>query len=71
MLIATLHGLIVMALSMPDIATDRVHACPFGATGKDQWSLAAIGTADITLTLLKPDPAITWDASGWPTSARH
>jgi AcrR family transcriptional regulator len=61
LLIATLHGLIVMALSMPEIAAHRVQASPFGAAGKDEWSLAAMGLASIALAFLEPDPAIEWD----------
>ena len=61
LLSATLRGLIVMALSTPDIAAHRVQASPFGAAGKDEWSLAAIGLASIAVAFLEPDPAIEWD----------
>jgi AcrR family transcriptional regulator len=61
LLIATLHGLIVMALSTPDIAAHRFQASPFGAAGKDEWSLAAVGLASIAMGFLEPDPAIVWD----------
>jgi AcrR family transcriptional regulator len=59
LLSATMHGLIVMALSTPDIAAHRVQASPFG--GKNEWSLAAIGLASIASAFLEPDPAIEWD----------
>ena len=61
LLSATMRGLIVMALSTPDIAAYRVQASPFGAAGKDEWSLAAIGLASIAVAFLEPDPAIAWD----------
>jgi AcrR family transcriptional regulator len=61
LLSATMRGLIVMALSTPDIAAHRVQASPFGATGKDEWSLAAIGLASIAMAFMEPDPAIEWD----------
>jgi|NGEPerStandDraft_6_1074524.scaffolds.fasta_scaffold17453_4 AcrR family transcriptional regulator len=61
LLSATMRGLIVMALSTPDIAAHRVQASPFGAAGKDEWSLAAIGLASIAVAFLEPDPAIEWD----------
>ena len=50
-----------MALSTPDIAAHRVQASPFGAAGKDEWSLAAIGIASIASAFLEPDPAVEWD----------
>ena len=58
---ATLHGLIIMALSTPEIATYRAQASPSGAAGKDEWSLAAMGIASIASTYLEPDPASNWD----------
>jgi AcrR family transcriptional regulator len=61
LLSATMRGLIVMALSTPDIAAHRVQASPFGAAGKNEWSLAAIGLASIASAFLEPDPAIEWD----------
>ena len=61
LLSATMRGLIVMALSTPDIAAHRVQASPFGAAGKDEWSLAAIGLASIAVAFLEPDSAIEWD----------
>ena len=58
---ATMRGLVVMALSMPDLATHRTQATPFGAATRDEWSLAALGVASIASALLEPDPAIEWD----------
>ena len=61
LLIATLRGLIIMALSAPDIAAHRTRASPFGAAGEDEWSLAAIGLGAVASAFLEPDPAIEWD----------
>jgi AcrR family transcriptional regulator len=61
LLSATLHGLIMMALSTPEIATHRAQASPLGAAGKDEWSLAAMGIASVASAYLEPDPAINWD----------
>lgn len=61
LLSATLHGLIIMALSTPEIATYRAQASPFGATGEGEWSLAAMGIASVASAYLEPDPAISWD----------
>ena len=58
---ATMRGLVVMALSMPDLATYRAQASPFGAAAQEQWSLAALGAASIASAFLEPDPAIEWD----------
>ena len=61
LLSASLRGLIVMALSMPDLARHRTLASPFGAASKDEWSLAAMGLASIAAAFLEPDPATEWD----------
>lgn len=61
LLSATLHGLVIMALSTLDIATQRIEANPFGAARKDEWSLPAIGLAAIATAFLEPDPAIEWN----------
>jgi hypothetical protein len=58
---ATMRGLIIMALSTPDIATYRAEANPFGSVGKDEWSLAAMGVASVASAYLEPDPSISWD----------
>jgi len=58
---ATMRGLVVMALSMLDLATHRTQASPFGAATRHEWSLAALGTASIASALLEPDPTIEWD----------
>ena len=61
LLSATMHGLIIMSLSTPEIATYRAQASPVGAPGTEEWSLAAMGIASLAATYLEPDPAVTWD----------
>jgi AcrR family transcriptional regulator len=58
---ATLRGLVITALSTPEIATRRTVASPFGAAGKQEWSLAAIGIASLARAFLEPDPTVQWD----------
>ena len=58
---ATMRGLVIMALSTPELARQRAQASPFGAAGKDEWSLPAMGIASIASAFLEPDPAIEWD----------
>ncbi|MDQ1483897.1 MAG: hypothetical protein QOF35_1973 [Actinomycetota bacterium] len=61
LLMAILHGLVLMGLSTPDIADDRIKARPPGAATKEEWSLAAIGFASISMMFLEPDPTIEWN----------
>jgi hypothetical protein len=56
-----LRGLVITALSTPDIAAHVTLASPFGAAGKDRWSLAAIGIASLAMAFLEPDPTTEWD----------
>jgi len=63
LLSATMRGLVVMALSTPDLAARRVEASPFGAAATDEWSLPALGLTAIAAAFLEPDPAIGWDAA--------
>jgi AcrR family transcriptional regulator len=63
LLSATLRGLVMMALSMPDIAAQRCEVRPFGAASAEQWSLPALGLASIAMAFLEPDPAVEWDAA--------
>ncbi len=58
---ATMRGLVIMALSMPELAARRARASPFGAAAADEWSLPAMGIASIASAFLEPDPAIEWD----------
>jgi AcrR family transcriptional regulator len=59
---ATARGLILMALSTPDIARKRAAAQPFGALERADWSIPALGMAAIASSVLEPDPAVRWDA---------
>ena len=61
LLSATMRGLIIMALSTPGIAGHRVHASPFGAVSRDEWSWPAMGLAGLASAFLEPDPEIQWD----------
>jgi AcrR family transcriptional regulator len=58
---AALRGLILQALSEPELVAHRVTASPAGAAAAEEWSLAALGAAGIALMFLEPDPAIEWD----------
>jgi AcrR family transcriptional regulator len=59
---ATMRGLVITALSMPEVAESRVSASPFGAAGTAEWSLPAMGLTSIASAFLEPDPAAEWDA---------
>jgi len=57
-----LRGLVVLALSMPDLAEHTTRAQPAGATEPGEWSLAALGLAGVAASFLEPDPDVRWDA---------
>jgi AcrR family transcriptional regulator len=61
LLSATMRGLVIMALSMPEIAQQRTASSPFDDGHAAQWSLAATGFASLASAFLEPDPAIEWD----------
>lgn len=61
LLSAAMRGLVITALSRPDVAAHRTPASPFGAADIQDWSLAAIGGASLAMAFLEPDPAATWD----------
>jgi len=46
---------------VPELATHRAQASPFGAAGQEEWSLPALGLASIGSAFLEPDPAVEWD----------
>ncbi|MDA8300675.1 MAG: TetR/AcrR family transcriptional regulator [Actinomycetota bacterium] len=54
------RGLILMSLSMPELAGERLKASPFGATGVEEWSLVATGMAAVAFAFFEPDPALEW-----------
>ena len=62
LLSATMRGLVVMALSAPDVAGQRIEARPLGADARGRWSLPALGLAGLASAFLEPDPAVEWDA---------
>jgi AcrR family transcriptional regulator len=61
LLSATLRGLIIMATSTPELASERVQADPFGTGEIAEWCLAGVGIASIAASFLEPDPDIQWD----------
>jgi AcrR family transcriptional regulator len=60
---ATMRGLVMTALTEPDMVGHSACARPFGAPDPGEWSLPALGLGAIATSFLEPDPEITWDAS--------
>ncbi len=58
---ATMRGLVIMALSVPEHAGRRTRATPFGAASEAEWSLPALGLASIASAFIEPDPDVRWD----------
>jgi AcrR family transcriptional regulator len=58
---ATMRGLVIMALSVPEHAEHRIQARPFGAASEAEWSLPALGLASIASAFIEPDPDVRWD----------
>ncbi|HUA31115.1 MAG TPA: TetR/AcrR family transcriptional regulator [Streptosporangiaceae bacterium] len=58
---AAMRGLVMTALTVPDIATHRTTAQPFDAPEAGHWSLPALGLGAIASSFLEPDPDFTWD----------
>jgi hypothetical protein len=67
---AAMRGLVMTALSMPEVATYRARARPLGAAATDEWSLPGLALASVALAFLEPDPAVEWDAERI-ASVRH
>jgi AcrR family transcriptional regulator len=61
LLSATMHGLVITALSSPETTTHLAVASPFDAAGKEPWSLPALGMASIAMAFLEPDPTAEWN----------
>jgi|SRR5580700_363951 AcrR family transcriptional regulator len=59
---ATMRGLVIAAMSMPDRAERQTRATPFGAASEAGWSLPALGLASIASAFIEPDPDVQWDA---------
>jgi AcrR family transcriptional regulator len=58
---AAMRGLVIQALSEPELPAQRAKASPFGAVSEEEWSLAALGAVSIASAFLEPDPATEWD----------
>ncbi|GAA2987474.1 TetR/AcrR family transcriptional regulator [Streptosporangium longisporum] len=58
---ATMRGLVLMALSDPELLTRRVSADPTAAGAHADWTLVGLAAACIATTFLEPDPDVTWD----------
>lgn len=59
---AAMRGLVMMAMTAPGTAAQRISARPFGAPRASEWSLPALGLGAIATAFLEPDPEFTWDA---------
>ena len=59
---ATMRGLVITALSVPDQAERGTQASPFGAAAEAEWSLPSLGLASIASAFLESDPDVQWDA---------
>ena len=55
------RGLVLMSLSMPELAGERLKVSPFGAAGVKKWSIVATGMAAVAFAFFEPDPALEWD----------
>ncbi len=51
-----------MALSTPDIGSQRIEARLFGSTQTAEWSQPGITAASIAFAFLEADPTVLWDA---------
>lgn len=58
---ATMNGLLVTALTLPDRSARQAEARPFGAPAPAQWPLPALGLGAIASAFIEPDPEFTWD----------
>jgi AcrR family transcriptional regulator len=63
LLTAGVRGLTLMAISMPDLAVERVHGRPLGAGAEAEWSLPALEIASVAAAFLEEDPGVEWDAA--------
>jgi hypothetical protein len=61
LLSAMMRGLVITALSTPEVASHRTVATPFGASDENSWSLPATGMAGIAMAFLEPDPTTEWN----------
>ena len=68
---ATMRGLVVMALSTPEVAEDRWPARPFGAKSQAEWSLPAMGIASLGSAFPSPIPRSSGTAAAVPALCRR
>jgi len=61
LLSATMHGLVITALSTPEVGTRVILASPPGAAAEEPWSLPALAMATMAMAFLEPDPSADWD----------
>jgi AcrR family transcriptional regulator len=59
---AAIRGMVMTALTVPDIAAHHATAQPFDAPDAREWSLPALGLGALATAFLEPDPEFTWDA---------
>jgi AcrR family transcriptional regulator len=59
---ATMLGLVMTALTVPDITGRRAAAQPFETADASEWSLPGLGLGAIATAFLESDPDFTWDA---------
>jgi AcrR family transcriptional regulator len=57
---AAMRGLVMTALTVPSIATQRTTARPFDSPEASEWSLPALGLGAIATAFLEPNPDFTW-----------
>jgi len=60
---ATMRGLVMTALTVPDTVGQRTTARPYDAPEAGEWSVPALGLSAIATAFLEPDPEFTWDGS--------
>ena len=58
---AAMRGLVMTALTVPAVATQRTTARPFDAPEAREWSLPALGLGAIATAFLEPSPDFTWE----------
>ena len=61
LVMATLRGLALTAVALPDMGSRRLSAAPPGAQAAAPWSLPGLAVASLTSAFLEPDPEVVWD----------
>jgi hypothetical protein len=60
-LTASIRGLVIAALSRPEIGAQRLLIRPFEATEPREWGLPALSLAALATSFIEPDPDIARD----------